>query len=65
MSNELKQHSKTPEQVTSIKETMIKLEMKVDTLEHDVNNLWAFARTDDPRKLFDNMRSKPRNKDDG
>jgi hypothetical protein len=64
ITNELKTHSKTPEKIDSMEKSMIKLEGKVSMLEGDINNLWASTRTDDPKKLFESMRSKPRNRDD-
>jgi cell fate (sporulation/competence/biofilm development) regulator YmcA (YheA/YmcA/DUF963 family) len=64
ITNELKNHAKTPEKVEKIEKTLMRTDHRIETLESDVNNLWAFARTDDPAKLFDNMRSRPRNKHD-
>lgn len=57
---QLKTHEGTPQKVNDIKLDLSKMNSRIGDLEDDVNNLWAFARTEDPAELFKQLRRGPR-----
>lgn len=57
---QLERHSGTPEKVNAIQVDMSSMSHRLTDLEEDVNNLWAFARTEDPAELFKVLRRGPR-----
>jgi hypothetical protein len=59
---ELKRHEKVPEKVDNIEREMITVKGRLGDLEEDMNNLWAFARTDDAGTLFSVLRRGPRSR---
>lgn len=57
---QLAKHSDTPKKVEEIRDDMSGVHHRLSILEEDVNNLWAFARADEPADLFRVMRRTPR-----
>ena len=59
---ERERHKNTPEKLESIGRDVSSTKGRVAALEDDVNNLWAFAMTDNPGELFGRLRRGPRSK---
>lgn len=59
---QLAKHEGTPQKVTEIGLDMSDMSHRLTDLEEDVNNLWAFARTEDPAELFKVLRRGPRSR---